>query len=416
MAKNMSVARVVQYTSANIGKAERHNERKNDSYENLNVDPERISMNVHFKDPNGRSYMEILSEKEDTGEVSRKGLRQDATLFDEMIIDVNTMYFEERGGYDFAKEFFEEAFHYAEKKYGSENIVSAVMHADEINQAASEQCGHPVYHYHLHVMAMPVVEKEVRWSKRCKDPNLVGTVKEVINQISHSKKWESKTPELDENGDPVLRVNGKPKFIKSYSLLQDELYEYMYEAGFRDFERGERGSTAQHLSALQYQYRKDLERKAELEKAIELETIRYEPAHDVFMMYQELDDIGRKKAFSNKSVVETEKLDKLKKLAREGLSSRSEIRDLERDVEFYKKLVAEKSAVIERLQGRIDELTELCRPYLNALKHFPDKVKSFFESLAHEITEKEKGVISKDDDIGIKRRKPKDIHERLIVV
>ena len=102
MAKNMSVARVVRYTSANIGKAERHNERRNDSYENLNVDPDRIAMNVHFKDPGGSSYMEILTEKEKRGEVSRKNLRQDATLFNEMIIDVNTMYFEERGGYDYA--------------------------------------------------------------------------------------------------------------------------------------------------------------------------------------------------------------------------------------------------------------------------------------------------------------------------
>ena len=33
------------------------------------------------------------------------------------------------------------------------------MHADEINQAATEECGHPVYHYHLHVIAMPVVKK-----------------------------------------------------------------------------------------------------------------------------------------------------------------------------------------------------------------------------------------------------------------
>ena len=381
MAKNMSVARVVQYTSANIGKAERHNERKNDSYENLNVDPERISMNVHFKDPDGRSYMEILSEKEDAGEVSRKGLRQDATLFDEMIIDVNTLYFEERGGYDYAKQFFEEAFHFAEKKYGSENIVSAVMHADEINQAATEECGHPVYHYHLHVIAMPVVRKEVRWSKRCKDPNLVGTVKEVINQISHSKKWESRTPELDSDGNPVLRANGKPKFIKSYSLLQDELYEYMNEAGFRDFERGERGSTAQHLSSLQYQYQKDLKRKAELEKAIELETIRYEPAHDVFMMYQELDDIGRKKAFSNKSVVETEELDKLKKLAREGISSRDEISKLKEEISWLNRKIWSLNSAVNNLEQKLEDLQEKCRPYLEAVKRFPEKVKNFIEEL-----------------------------------
>ena len=47
--KNYSVARVVQYSKDGIGKAERHIERKNESYENMNVDLSRSSQNVHFK-------------------------------------------------------------------------------------------------------------------------------------------------------------------------------------------------------------------------------------------------------------------------------------------------------------------------------------------------------------------------------
>ena len=35
------------------------------------------------------------------------------------------------GGYDFAKRFYEETFHFAETEYGKDNIISAVMHADE---------------------------------------------------------------------------------------------------------------------------------------------------------------------------------------------------------------------------------------------------------------------------------------------
>ena len=48
-----------------------------------------------------------------------------------MIIDVNTEYFESQGGYEFAKKFYEQAFHFAEKEMGSKYILSAVMHADE---------------------------------------------------------------------------------------------------------------------------------------------------------------------------------------------------------------------------------------------------------------------------------------------
>ena len=142
-------------------------------------------------------------------------------------------------------------FRFAENEYGSENIVSAVMHADELNSALTEELGRPVYHYHLHVVALPVVEKEIKWSKRCKDPELVGKVKEVIRQISHSKKWASQK---------VTDENGESHFIKSYSLLQDRFFEHMRTAGFEDFERGERGSTAQHLSVLEFKAKKETER------------------------------------------------------------------------------------------------------------------------------------------------------------
>ena len=61
--------------------------------------------------------------------------------------------------------------------------------------SATGQCpklwGEDVNHYHLHVVYIPVVEKQILWSKRCKDEALRGTVKEVITQVSRSKKWES---------------------------------------------------------------------------------------------------------------------------------------------------------------------------------------------------------------------------------
>ncbi len=62
---------------------------------------------------------------------------------------------------------------------GEEFLVSAVMHADEKNRAMSEALGEDVYHYHLHVVDVPVVEKQILWTKRCKDKALVGTVKET---------------------------------------------------------------------------------------------------------------------------------------------------------------------------------------------------------------------------------------------
>ena len=95
---DMSCARVKQYTASDVSKAERHNERKNETYENMNVIEERIPYNVHFKKPFASTYMEQLKQMETDGLVSLRGLRKDATLFNEIVIDVNTRSEERRVG------------------------------------------------------------------------------------------------------------------------------------------------------------------------------------------------------------------------------------------------------------------------------------------------------------------------------
>ena len=215
---NWSVVRVEKISAEGAQKTERHNERKNESYANLNVDTEQIARNVHFKDTGGLTYNEYFQRLIDEGKISTRGQKAGATIFNELVIDVNTRYFEEHGGYEYAKQFYEEAYRFGCEIYGEDNIVSAVMHADEINKAVSEELGKPVYHYHLHIVAIPTVRKEILWSKRCKDEALRGTVKEVINQVSHSKKWKNTVPLLDENGQQVISKYGKPTLTMSMGV------------------------------------------------------------------------------------------------------------------------------------------------------------------------------------------------------
>ena len=223
-------------------------------------------MNIHFKSPTA-GYAEIFDRMEAEKTISTRGLKADANLFGELIFDVNSAYFHNHGGYDYARQFYEEAYRAAAEIVGGEQyILSAVMHADERNRAMSEALGQDVYHYHLHVVYIPVVEKQVLWTKRCKDPALVGTVKETIMQVSSSKKWKSR-PALDEQGNPLLQKNGKPVLRKSYSILQDDFYEHMRRAGYTDIERGERGSGEDHLTVTQFKVAMETER---------LETVRAE--------------------------------------------------------------------------------------------------------------------------------------------
>lgn len=389
--ENFSVARVETRTRSTVGKFERHIERKNESYENMNVDLSRTHWNVSYQGCGEQTYNERLDELVAAGTVSLKGLKPDAKVFDEMVLDVNTEYFEQRGGYEYACRFYEAAFHFAQRVYGEENIISAVMHADELNVAMTEKYGRPIYHYHLHVMALPVVDKEVRWTKRCKDPALVGTVKEVIHQVSHSKKWKS-VKAVDEDGKPILNSKGKPTYHASYSVLQDQFFAYMKEAGFEGFERGERGSTAEHLASLGYKIQQDEKRLSVLEKKIASEQGRYQQTHRAFMTFGEIEQSG-KKTFTGKYSVSAEDYEKLTTLAKQSYSAVSEAKRLREENQSLTRRIWSLQSEVSQLQKALAELTERCRPYLEAVKAAPRAVKEFVDGILEKFKKQEKSIV-----------------------
>ena len=248
---NKTVVRNSSCRRGSLNVRERHNERKNESYFNADIIPERVELNYHFKKCEG-TYEQNFDNLLTAGAISTRGLKADAKIVDEFIFDVNTEYFEKNGGYEYAKKFYEEVYKLAVKEVGNEDyILSAVMHADEKNTALSQKLGYDVFHYHLHVVYIPIVDKEVYFKKNNKNPELAGKLKEIIYQVSHSKKWPREI-QLDENGEPVKSKTGKTVLINSYSLLQDRFYEHMKEVGYDGFERGDYKSTAQHLSDLMF--------------------------------------------------------------------------------------------------------------------------------------------------------------------
>ena len=391
--QNFCIARVETRTRASIGKFERHIERKNESYENMNVDLSRTPMNVCYKSCGDLTYNERLDQMIAEGMVSLKGLKPDANVFDEMIMDVNTDYFEQKGGYEYACRFYEEAFHFAEKLYGEDNVISAVMHADELNVAMTEKYGRPIYHYHLHIMALPVVDKEVRWTKRCKDPELVGKVKEIIHQVSHSKKWKSEKA-IDTDGNPILNSKGKQVYHASYSVLQDKFFEHMHSAGFEGFVRGERGSTAENLTATQYKIKQDEKMLADLQEKIAMEKATYTANHNAFMTFNEIDSSG-KKTFTGKYTVSAEDYEKLTTLAKQSYTAASDVKRLQAENRSLSQEIWWLRSEVLRLKYALSELTEKCRPYLDALKIAPQAVKEFIGGILEKFRKQKRDIMYK---------------------
>ncbi len=140
-----------------------------------------------------------------------------------------------------------------------------------------------------------------------------------------SKKWESK-PALDEQGNPMLSTKGKTVLRKSYSVLQDDFFRHMKEAGYDDIERGERGSSEEHLTVTQFKVQKEQDRLAELtqesrqkEQLVEKLDRKMEKLEN---QQTELQDIGKIEAevksipFTSKVSVERSVFEKLAAMAK----------------------------------------------------------------------------------------------------
>lgn len=67
----------------------------------------------------------------------------------------------------------------------------------------------------------------------------------------------------------------------------------MQGAGFTGFVRGERGSTTENLTSLEYKIKQEQKKLAELSERIADEQVRYDRNHDSFMTFSEIDSSGK---------------------------------------------------------------------------------------------------------------------------
>ena len=212
-------------------------------------------------------------------------------------------------------------------------------------------------------------------------------------QVSRSKKWASK-PLLDDAGKPVLQKNGKPVLKKSYSVLQDNFFNFMRAAGYTDIERGERGSTEEHLTVTQFKVQREQERLDSLtaqidqkeqhltqtsealsKKEKELAVVQKKTviAKDALIHARDLDDIGKRTFLGNYSLTEDE-LSALKKQAAHGYMMDVENRRLKEEIS-----TAKKEAI--HWSNKYHDLWYDVKPYLDALHRAPELVRSFLEKI-----------------------------------
>ena len=178
------------------------------------------------------------------------------------------------------------------------------------------------------------------------------------------------------------------------SVLQDDFFNYMHNAGYTDVERGERGSTEEHLTVTQFKVQREQERLDSLtsqidqkeqslartstalsKKVKELDAVQKKATltKEALIHARDLDYIGKRTFLGNYSLTE-EEFSKLKKQADHGYMMDVENRRLKEELSTAKKEAA-------HWGQKYHELWYEVKPYLDALHRAPELVRSFLEKI-----------------------------------
>ena len=181
---------------------------------------------------------------------------------------------------------------------------------------------------------------------------------------------------------------------KSQLLLrkEDKFYEHMQSAGFNGFSRGERGSTAENLTSLEHKIKQDQKRLSDLQEKIADVQVHYDDKKTASMTFMEIDNSG-KKSLTGKYTVSAEDYQKLTSLAKRSYSAESEVRKLQDQNRYLSRQIWSLQSEVSRLKEALSELTEKCRPYLEALKAAPKAVKEFIDGILERFKKQEKSIM-----------------------
>ena len=203
-------------------------------------------------------------------------------------------------------------------------------------------------------------------------------------QVSHSKKWPM-VPMTDEQGQPVLKKNGKPRLVSSYSLLQTQFFEHMRQAGFTDFERGIQGSDAEHLEVLEYKVQKDRQTVAELsDQKKQLQGQRKELISQVKNISGSIRDVADiEQRAKTKGVLEkrvelpVQDFQTLCEMAKASGKLQAENRSLRMQLQQSAMREQELRQRLRRCEEQLDAVLTETRPYREAMRVAPEQVQAF---------------------------------------
>ena len=185
-------------------------------------------------------------------------------------------------------------------------------------------------------------------------------------------------------------------------MLQDDFFNFMRAAGYTDVERGERGSTEEHLTVTQFKVQAEQQRleavtgqvaqaeqsladaKAATEKQKKkLEALQKETkaAKAIALTVQDIEAMGKKATFGNNITLTPDECDTLKRYATNGILFHAENERLKGKLESAQKSASIWKQRCEEANKKYQELKQKAQPFLDALEIASEKVRAFINSI-----------------------------------
>jgi hypothetical protein len=205
---------------------------------------------------------------------------------------------------------------------------------------------------------------------------------------------------LGEDGNPMLNTKGKKVLKSSYSVLQDDFFNFMRNAGYTDVERGERGSTEEHLTVTQFKVQAEQQRLeavtgqvAQAEQSLEdtkaatekqkkkLEALQKETktAKTLALTVQDIEAMGKKATFGNNITLTPNECDTLKRYAVNGIIANADNKRLKEKLASAEKSVSIWKQRYDALHEQYQELKKKAQPFLDALEIASERVRAFLD-------------------------------------
>ena len=185
-------------------------------------------------------------------------------------------------------------------------------------------------------------------------------------------------------------------------MLQDDFFNFMRAAGYTDVERGERGSTEEHLTVTQFKVQAEQQRLeamtgqvAQAERGLEnakdatekqkkkLEALQKETktAKTVALTVQEIETMGKKATFGNNITLTPDECDTLKRYAVNGIIANADNKRLKEKLASAEKTISIWKQRYEAVNEKYMELKQKAQPFLDAIEIASERVWAFVHAI-----------------------------------